>query len=170
MATHSSVLAWRIPGMGEPGGLQSMGSHRLGHEKWLSSSSRVTSTLLMVSAIICMNNSLYIKSVCWTSLTGNWMPQHSPSLDWFLIAKWPPRIRAVILHSPRTAHIQATTKLTFPLPCALFHHHNLRSCLQPQPPYATVTDCAQPTGQASNPVSLNLEIWSYLLTNSSRAP
>ena len=27
MATHSSVLAWRIPGMGEPGGLPSMGSH-----------------------------------------------------------------------------------------------------------------------------------------------
>ena len=32
MATHSSVLAWRIPGMGEPGGLLSMGSHRIGHD------------------------------------------------------------------------------------------------------------------------------------------
>ena len=31
MATHSSVLAWRIPGMGEPGGLLSMGPHRVGH-------------------------------------------------------------------------------------------------------------------------------------------
>ena len=31
MATHSSVLAWRIPGIGEPGGLLSMGSHRVGH-------------------------------------------------------------------------------------------------------------------------------------------
>ena len=31
MATHSSVLAWRIPGMGEPGGLPSIGSHRVGH-------------------------------------------------------------------------------------------------------------------------------------------
>ena len=31
MATHSSVLAWRISGMGEPGGLPSMGSHRVGH-------------------------------------------------------------------------------------------------------------------------------------------
>ena len=31
MATHSSVLAWRIPGMGEPGGLLSLGSHRVGH-------------------------------------------------------------------------------------------------------------------------------------------
>ena len=34
MATHSSVLAWRIPGTGEPGGLLSMGSHRVGHD-WL---------------------------------------------------------------------------------------------------------------------------------------
>ena len=32
MATLSSVLAWRIPGMGEPGGLPSMGSHRVGHD------------------------------------------------------------------------------------------------------------------------------------------
>ena len=32
MATHSSILAWRIPGMGEPGGLPSMGSHRVGHD------------------------------------------------------------------------------------------------------------------------------------------
>ena len=32
MATHSCVLAWRIPGTGEPGGLPSMGSHRVGHD------------------------------------------------------------------------------------------------------------------------------------------
>ena len=32
MAIHSSALAWRIPGMGEPGGLPSMGSHRVGHD------------------------------------------------------------------------------------------------------------------------------------------
>ena len=32
MATHASVLAWRIPGMGETGGLSSMGSHRVGHD------------------------------------------------------------------------------------------------------------------------------------------
>ena len=31
MATHSSVLAWRIPGTGKPGGLLSMGLHRVGH-------------------------------------------------------------------------------------------------------------------------------------------
>ena len=32
MATHSSILAWRIPGTGEPGRLPSMGSHRVGHD------------------------------------------------------------------------------------------------------------------------------------------
>ena len=32
MATHCNVLAWRIPGTGEPGGLPSMGSHRVGHD------------------------------------------------------------------------------------------------------------------------------------------
>ena len=34
IATHSSILAWRIPGTGEPGGLPSMGSHRVGHN-WI---------------------------------------------------------------------------------------------------------------------------------------
>ena len=43
MATHSSVLAWRIPGTGEPGGLPSMGSHRVGLS---SSSSRKLETSL----------------------------------------------------------------------------------------------------------------------------
>ena len=32
MATYSSILAWRIPGTGEPGGLPSTGSHRIGHD------------------------------------------------------------------------------------------------------------------------------------------
>ena len=33
MATHSSIHAWRIPGTGKPGGLPSMGSHRVGHDE-----------------------------------------------------------------------------------------------------------------------------------------
>ena len=33
MATHSSILAWRIPGTAEPGGLPAMGSHRVGHDR-----------------------------------------------------------------------------------------------------------------------------------------
>ena len=38
MATHSSVLAWRIPGTGEPGGLPAKGSHRVGLKRLSSSS------------------------------------------------------------------------------------------------------------------------------------
>ena len=41
MATHSSILAWRIPGTEEPGGLQSMGSKRFGHD-WTTKGSVVT--------------------------------------------------------------------------------------------------------------------------------
>ena len=43
MATHSRVLAWRIPGTGEPGGLPSMGSHRVGYD-WSDSSSSSSSS------------------------------------------------------------------------------------------------------------------------------
>ena len=42
MATHSSVLAWKISGMGEPGGLSSMGSHRVGHD-WSNSATAALS-------------------------------------------------------------------------------------------------------------------------------
>ena len=50
MATHSSVLAWRIPGMAEPGGLPSMGSHRVGHN-W--------SDLAVAAAEQLNNNKIY---------------------------------------------------------------------------------------------------------------
>ena len=46
MATHSSVLAWRIPGTGEPGGLLSLGSHRVGHE-WRNLVAAANITLLL---------------------------------------------------------------------------------------------------------------------------
>ena len=41
MATHSSVIAWRIPGTGKPRGLLSMGSHRVGHD-WSDLAAKVT--------------------------------------------------------------------------------------------------------------------------------
>ena len=49
MATHSSVLAWRIPGTGEPGGLPSMGSHRVGHD-W--------TNLAAAAAVLCYATSV----------------------------------------------------------------------------------------------------------------
>ena len=49
MATHSSVLAWRIPGMGEPGGLPSVGLHRVGHDgSNLAAEAAVTTVLYTV--------------------------------------------------------------------------------------------------------------------------
>ena len=59
MATHFSVLAWRIPGTGKPGGLPSMGSHRVGHDwsKWLSSSS---------SSNLCWPSKLIMKPITIT--------------------------------------------------------------------------------------------------------
>ena len=47
MATHSSVLAWRIPGTGEPGGLQSMGSHRVRHD-WSNLAAAAAAILLYI--------------------------------------------------------------------------------------------------------------------------
>ena len=45
MATHSRVLAWRIPGTGEPGGLPSMGSHRVGHDRSDLAAAEINTTL-----------------------------------------------------------------------------------------------------------------------------
>ena len=52
MATHSRVLAWRIPGTGEPGGLPSMGSHRVGHD-WsdLAAAASPSFSLLLLSTL-----------------------------------------------------------------------------------------------------------------------
>ena len=44
MATHSSVLAWRIPGTAEPGGLTSTGSHRVGHDRSALEAAAATTT------------------------------------------------------------------------------------------------------------------------------
>ena len=59
MATHSSVLAWRIPGMGEPGGLSSLGSHRVRHD-WsdLAAAVHIFELLLILS-----QDSRYVKQL-----------------------------------------------------------------------------------------------------------
>ena len=51
MATHSSVLAWRLPGTAEPGGLLSMGSHKVGHDKQLSSRRPGGETILLIKRV-----------------------------------------------------------------------------------------------------------------------
>ena len=70
MATHSSFLAWRIPGTGEPGGLPSMGSHRVGHD-W---SNLAAAAAAMDSVCFCRKN-LFITKIFhyWgLLLTRNW--------------------------------------------------------------------------------------------------
>ena len=56
MATHSSVLAWRIPEKGEPGGLPSLGSHRVGHD-WsdlaAAAAAAITSQVRILVSIPC---------------------------------------------------------------------------------------------------------------------
>ena len=52
MVTHSSILAWRIPWMEEPGGLQSMGSQRVGHDSVTSLSSFFLSMALKAMYIV----------------------------------------------------------------------------------------------------------------------
>ena len=49
MATHSSVLAWRIPGTAEPGGLRSMGLHRVGHDE----SDLAATSLTCIECLLC---------------------------------------------------------------------------------------------------------------------
>ena len=61
MATHSSVLAWRIPGMGEPGGLLSVGSHRVGHD-W---SGLAAAAAIMTIIMLCL---------CWLFLSMTYFP------------------------------------------------------------------------------------------------
>ena len=66
MATHSSVLAWRIPGTAEPGGLPSIGSHRVGHD-WsdLAAAANIQYRIINYSHhAVC-----YIP---WTYLSYNW--------------------------------------------------------------------------------------------------
>ena len=67
MATHSSVLAWRIPGMGEPGGLPSMGSHRVGHMKQLRRSSSSNSITSLGSTSNCSSLATSITSAVTSS-------------------------------------------------------------------------------------------------------
>ena len=63
MATHSSVLAWRISGTGEPGGLSSMGSHRVGHN-WSDAAAAAYVCVLMKSSVNDVVIKLTLAAVC----------------------------------------------------------------------------------------------------------
>ena len=67
MATHSSVLAWRVPGTGEPGGLPSMGSHRIRDD--CSDLAAAAAAVLLEKALAPHSNTLAWK-IPWTEEPG----------------------------------------------------------------------------------------------------
>ena len=69
MATHSSVLAWRIPGTGEPGGLPSVGSHRVRHD-WSDLAAAVAVMNLQVQFVMATGYDYRITEVLWCKGMG----------------------------------------------------------------------------------------------------
>ena len=69
MAIHSSVLAWRIPGTGEPGGLPSLGSHRVGHD-WHNLAAAAAVCLLIPNSWLTPSLHVphYVSAVCFRYL------------------------------------------------------------------------------------------------------
>ena len=65
MAIHSSVLAWRIPGTGEPGGLPSMGSYRVGHD-WIDLAAAAAAFFMVQLSHLCMTTGKTIALSMWT--------------------------------------------------------------------------------------------------------
>ena len=113
MATHSSVLAWRIPGMGEPGGLLSTGLHRVRHD-WSGLAAAAAAGLCVtyrrvgsINHIMCLNWAVYIlvqnfilsclllclkcvRAVLCKMIISQWINLlHSPSLEMW-DDSWPP--------------------------------------------------------------------------------
>ena len=78
MATHASALAWRIPGKVEPGGVRSMGSHRVGHD-WSDLAAAAAELLYNVALVSAVQQSesatsIYMSPPSWTSLPS--APSH----------------------------------------------------------------------------------------------
>ena len=92
MATHSSVLAWRIPGTGEPGGLPSMGSHRIGHD-WSDLAAAAAFFIVQLSRpymttgqTIALTRQIFIGKVM--SLLFNMLYRHPSLWSTFHICTW----------------------------------------------------------------------------------
>ena len=85
MATHSTVLAWKIPGTGEPGGLLSMGSHRVGHD-W--------SDLAAAAAALIVNERVQNAVLGWNLQNNKMISVHFQDK--------PFNITVIQVHSPTT--------------------------------------------------------------------
>ena len=96
MATHSSVLAWRIPGTGEPGGLPSVGSHRVGHE-WSDLAVAAAGSLYQVAKVLELQ--LQHQSFQWIfGLT-------SLRIDWFDLRAVQGTLKSLLKHHSSKASI-----------------------------------------------------------------
>ena len=80
MATHSSVLAWRIPGRGRPGGLPSMGSHRVGHD-WSNLAAAAAVLLLSILRSGYVNQQIFFIILSWTFIIQKTQLLHQLLLD-----------------------------------------------------------------------------------------
>ena len=69
VATHSSVLAWRIPGTGEPGGLPSMGSHRVGHD-WSDLAAAAYSRVELLGHMVVLFLGFWICSILFSTVAA----------------------------------------------------------------------------------------------------
>jgi len=99
MATHSSVLAWRIPGTGEPGGLPSMGSHRVRHN-W--------SDLAAAAAPLPYQLSAMQMEWCWSSQVKSQLTNPC------LLAVWPwPRSSTFWAPGSSSVYWKSDTSLAF---------------------------------------------------------
>ena len=86
MATHSSVLAWRIPGTGEPGGLPSVGSHRVGHD-WSDLAAAAAAAGSIRIVLNCRTLS-WCQNIAWflrDSYTSTPPPPYTLDLAWELV-------------------------------------------------------------------------------------
>ena len=100
MATHSSILAWRIPGTGEPGGLPSMGSHRVGHD---------LSNQQQQCVCVCVwNFGGFIENIIITNIINN-SHVHALCGGDGLVAK-----TRLTLATPQTVALQAPVSAGFP--------------------------------------------------------
>ena len=91
MATHSSVLAWRIPGTGEPGGLPSVGSHRVGHNWCDLAAAAAAAWAYYILFAFLQNQALFITSFLWENefgIANNWLRSelsvHNSFISWGL--------------------------------------------------------------------------------------
>ena len=99
MATHSIVLAWRIPGTGEPGGLPSMGSHRVGHD-WsdlAALSQKILARKNEVANLYCFFQELAENPCIWTLDYSPCSLQYKEQKS-FLPIKQPKWIRQIIVY------------------------------------------------------------------------